>query len=447
MHLVIVGGDAAGMSAASRVKRNMPEIAVTVLEMTTDVSYSACGMPYNIADADRDMADLVVRAADAFRHKQGINLLTGYQVESIQTEKRTVLGTIQHNRASFRFSYDQLLIATGGRPVIPQLPGIDLPGVLALKSLENGRQVKAFIRNHPVKQAVIVGMGYLGMEMAEALRTRGIAVAMVKPGPDLLPWMPRELAAVVQQELLDHQVALHAGHPIQKIEKADNRLRVICDNLILTTDMILVAIGVTPNSTLAVDAGIETGIARAISVDRQLRTSNPLIYAAGDCADAYHVVTGQKTWIPLALRANRAGWAAADNICGGAVTLDGVAGTAVFKVFDLEVARTGLSQEEAHRFGFDPISVTIESRSRAHAHPGARPIRVHLVGDRRTGRLLGAQMVGREGVAHRINAVAVALHAGLSVASFYQTDLAYAPPFGPVWDPLLTAANQLLKKR
>ncbi|MFO7643650.1 MAG: FAD-dependent oxidoreductase [Desulfosarcina sp.] len=211
MHLVIVGGDAAGMSAASRVKRNRPEISVTVLEMTTDVSYSACGMPYNIADADRDMGDLVVRAADAFRHKQGINLLTGYQVESIQTEKRTVLGTMQHNHASFRFSYDQLLIATGGRPVIPQLPGIDLPGVLALKSLESGRQVKAFIRNQPVKQAVIIGMGYLGMEMAEALRTRGIAVAMVKPGPDLLPWMPRELAAVVQQELLDHQVAHFIG--------------------------------------------------------------------------------------------------------------------------------------------------------------------------------------------------------------------------------------------
>jgi len=181
-------------------------------------------------------------------------------------------------------------------------------------------------------------------------------------------------------------------------------------------------------------------------VDRKLKTSDENIYAAGDCADAYHVVTGKKTWVPLALRANRAGWAVADNICGKEVELPGVAGTAVFKVFDLEVARTGLTMEEAIKSGFDPAKVIIKTRSRAHAHPGASFIRVQMIGDKKTGRLLGAQMVGKEGVAHRINALNVALHSQMTVEEFCQTDLAYAPPFGPVWDPMLTAANQLLKR-
>ena len=446
MKFVIIGGDAAGMSAASRAKRHMPEMDVIVLEKTEDVSYSACGMPYNIADADREIGDLVVRTADVFRNKQGIDLFTGYPVDFIDTENKIVSGTIRHNGEPFRFLYDRLLIATGGRPIIPDLPGFDLPGVVALKSLQDGRRIKDHIKTNNVKKAVILGMGYIGLEMAEALRERSIDVEMVKPGPDLLPWMPRDLAAVVKQELDANQVDLHLGCKITRIEKTGDYLHVVCDDRTLNAEMVLVAVGINPNSELASRAGIETGAGNAIAVDRKLQTSDKAVYAAGDCTDAYHVVTGQKTWIPLALRANRAGWAAADNVCGKSVELDSVAGTAVFKVFGLEVARTGLSVEESHRFGFEPVDVTIQTRSRAHAHPGAETIWVSLIGDHRTGRLLGAQMVGREGVAHRINAAAVALHAAMSVASFSQTDLAYAPPFGPVWDPLLTAANQLLKK-
>jgi NADPH-dependent 2,4-dienoyl-CoA reductase/sulfur reductase-like enzyme len=445
MKFVIIGGDAAGMSAASRAKRIMPEMEVIVLEKTKDVSYSACGMPYNIADADRPIDDLVVRTADVFRSKQGIDLFTGCCAEAIDVKNDSVTGTID-NGESFRFFYDRLLIASGGRPIIPDLPGFDLPGVVALKSLVDGRRIKEHIKVNAVKNAVIIGMGYVGLEMAEALRARGIEVEMVKPGPELLPWMPRELAAEVKRELDANQVRLHLGCEITKIEKADARLGVVCKDQILTADMVLVAVGIEPNSQLAADAGIETGVGSAIAVNHKLQTSNKRIYAAGDCADAYHVVTGQKTWIPLALRANRAGWAVADNVCDKETHLEGVAGTAVFKVFNLEVARTGLSHKESQQYGFEPVDVTIKSRSRAHAHPGAETIWVNLLGDIKSGRLLGAQMVGHEGVAHRINAAAVALHAAMSVASFSQTDLAYAPPFGPVWDPLLTAANQLLKK-
>jgi NADPH-dependent 2,4-dienoyl-CoA reductase/sulfur reductase-like enzyme len=258
--------------------------------------------------------------------------------------------------------------------------------------------------------------------------------------------MPRKLAAEVRRELDANQARLHLGCEIKGIDKTADHLHIVCNDRILAADMVLVAIGIEPNSQLAADAGIETGVGSAIAVNHKLQTSNEAVYAAGDCADAYHVVTGQKTWIPLALRANRAGWAVADNVCGKATSLEGVAGTAVFKVFNLEVARTGLSLEESNRYGFEPVDVTIQTRSRAHAHPGAATIWVNLIGDKKSGRLLGAQMVGREGVAHRINAVAVALHGQMSVKAFSETDLSYAPPFGPVWDPLLTAANQLFKK-
>ena len=445
MRFVIIGGDAAGMSAASRAKRNNPVLDVTVLEKTMDVSYSACGMPYNIADPEREIEDLVVRQAHVFREKQDINLLTGHCVESIDPVGRTVSGTSLQGKA-FDVPYDKLLIATGGAPIIPDLVGFDLPGVMALKSLDDGRKIKAYIQSNHVKKVVIIGMGYIALEMCEALRARSIDVDMIKPRPVFLPWMEKELADVVKNEVQTHQIKLYLGHTIEKIDLENKRLKVMCSDLVLEADMVLVAIGIKPNSELATQAGLDLGVKNAIVVNKKLQTSNKNIYAAGDCADAHHVVTGEKTWIPLALRANRAGWAVADNVCGKSIELPGIAGTAVFKVFDIEVARTGLTVDEAKHFGFDPVKVTIKTRSRAHAHPGASKIHVHMVGDTKTGHLLGIQMVGKEGVAHRINAVAVALHNQMTVKDYCQTDLAYAPPFGPTWDPTLTAANQLLKK-
>ena len=445
MKFLIIGGDAAGMSAAGKAKRNSPDMEVTVLEKTSDVSYSACGMPYNIADPQREIEDLVVRHAQVFREKQDINLLTGHLVHSIDPGKRKVSG-ISDQGTAFEFSYDKLLIATGGSPIIPDLPGFDLPAVKVLKSLDDGRKIKAYIRQNNVQKAVIIGMGYIGLEMCEALRALSITVDTVKPGPVFIPWMESDLSDTVKKEVESHDVTIHTGHQVEKIESKNNRLNVVCKDLTLDADLVLVAMGIRPNSGLALNAGIQSGAASAIGVDKRLRTSDENIYAAGDCADAYHVVTGEKVWVPLALRANRAGWAVADNVCGKNVELPGIAGTAVFKVFDLEVARTGITSTEAIKSGFTPVSETIKTRSRAHAHPGASTIWVHMIGDQKTGRLLGAQMVGNEGVAHRINAVAVALHNQMSVEQFSQTDLAYAPPFGPVWDPLLTAANQLLKR-
>ena len=401
-------------------------------------------MPYNVADAARDMDDLIVRPAQVFKEKQGIDVRIEHRVETIDPSGKTVTGRTSAGEP-FEVPYDKLLIATGARPIVPDLSGIESPGVMALKNLEDGRMIKAFIKNESVKKAVILGMGYIAFEMCEAFRAREIAVEMIKPRPVFIPWMNEQLASIVKEEVEANQVKVHLGQPIERIERNEKGLRLIGTGLQLDGDMVLVAVGVRPNSKLAGNAGLALGPGGSISVDRMLRTSDPDIYAAGDCADAFHVVTGRRTWIPLALRANRAGWAVADNVLGGKVELQGVAGTAVFKVFDLEVARTGLSVEEARKAGFEPAEVVIQSRSRAHNHPGSSMISVQLVGDKRTGRLLGAQMLGKEGAAHRINAPAVALHAKMSVEEFSQSDLAYAPPFGPSWDPLLTAANQLVK--
>lgn len=445
MKFVVIGGDAAGMSGASRAKRNNPDLEVIVLEKTPDVSYSACGMPYNLADPSREMDDLIVRQAHVFREKQGIDLRTGHEVKSIDRSSRRVYGT-KENGEEFEVPYDKLLIATGGSPLKPDIPGIENPGVVVLKSLVHGRRIKEFIRTHHVKRAVIIGMGYIALEMCESLKALGIEVDMVKPRPVFLPWFNEKLSSVIKEEVESNGINMYPGQEIKRIEAGDNTLRVVCSESDLEGQMVLAAIGIKPNSEIASEGGLELGISNSIAVDRTVRTSDQDIFSAGDCADAFHVVTGEKTWIPLALRANRAGWAAADNATGKNVELQGIAGTAVFKVFDLQVARTGLNFQEAEKAGFEPSQMVIKGRSRAHAHPGNTDLWVQMVGDKKTGRLLGAQLVGKEGAAHRVNAPAVALHQHMTVEKFSRCDLAYAPPFSPVWDPMLTAANQLLKR-
>jgi NADPH-dependent 2,4-dienoyl-CoA reductase/sulfur reductase-like enzyme len=443
MHFLIIGGDAAGMSAASRARRNQPEMKITVLEQTRDVSYSACGMPYNIADPARDMDDLVARRASVFREKQDIDLLTGHRADFIDRSNRIVGGQSADGKI-FQYSYDKMLIATGASPVRPDLPGLDLRGVMTLKSLQDGRMIKQYMKDRSVSRVVIIGMGYIGMEMAEAFTARDLMVDMISI--DFLPGFHSQIQDIVRESLLAHKVRLHPEYRLESVERKGDALQVMFDGQKTEVDMVLLGIGIMPNSALAKNAGLNLGPHKSVAVDQSLKTSDDDIYAAGDCADAFHVVTGERTWIPLGLRANRAGWAAADSISGKPVSLPGVAGTAVFKVFDLQVARTGLNLAEAKKAGFSPVEVMIKGRSRAHSHPGSDSLWVQMVGDVPSGRLLGVQMVGREGVAHRINAPAVALHNKMTVADFSQTDMAYAPPFSPVWDPMLVAANQLLKE-
>ena len=285
MEFLVIGGDAAGMSAASRAKRHRPDLKVTVLEKTADVSYSACGMPYNIADPDRSIEDLVVRRAEVFRDKQGIDLLTGIEATAIDPAARNV-ATRSADDQERTFHYDRLLIATGATAIKPDIPGIDLPGVMVLKSLAHGRALKAFIDRQAVKKTVIIGMGYIALEMCEALRERGIAVEMVKPRPTFLPWMETGMAEVVKAELEAQGVVVHLGLPVSHIEKADGRLAVIGPDLALEADLVLVAVGVKPASALAAAAGLETSVSQArtssLSTPSATETSAPMACSAID---------------------------------------------------------------------------------------------------------------------------------------------------------------------
>ena len=445
MRYVIIGGDAAGMSASSRLKRRAPGSEVIVFEKTGDVSYSACSMPYNIADPETPMDKLVVRSADAFRNNQGIDLRTGHMVESIDSAAKTVRGTDAAGK-EFVQAYDKLLIATGARAVIPSVPGMDLDGVFRLKTLGDGRMIKSYIEGRDIRKAVIIGMGYIALEMAESLRARGIEVTMIKKRPNLLPWMIPDLSEQVLKQLEEQDVELRPGLPLEGIEREGELLKVLAGGEVFEADLVLSAVGVVPETQLAESAGIKLGAAGAYSIDENMRTSVPDIYSAGDCADIGSIITGRKIWVPLALTANRGGRVAADNMLGEDVRFSGIAGTSVFKVFDLEVARTGLSVSEAEAAGFKPVYKAAVSKSKAHIFPGAAAVHASFIADAESGRILGAQMVGREGVARRINAAAVALQAEMSLSDFYECDLAYAPPFSPVWDPLLTAASVLIKK-
>ncbi len=445
MRLVIIGGDAAGMSAASRAKRMRPETEVIVFEQGRDVSYSACAMPYNIADREGDMDSLIVRPADVFMKKEGIDLRLGHRVLSIDRKGKSL--TVEREGGEhLTCPYDKLIIATGASPILPDIPGIGSGGVMPLKTLEEGRRIKAFLAGRVVRRAVIMGTGFIAMEMAEALRELDISVDLVEVRDTLFPWMHEALREALRLELEKHGVKILLGRRVESIESAGDGLTVVCNDIRLECDMVIPAVGVRPNSGLASACGLELGPAGSIATDSFTRTGDADIYSAGDCADAFNVITGKRVWVPLALRANRTGRAAAENICGEAVELQGIVGTAVFKVFGLQVARTGLSLQEALDAGFDPVEVMIESRARAHSYPGGGTVLVAMTGDRKSGRLLGVQMTGQESAAHRINSAAVALHARMTVDALWQCDMAYAPPFSPVWDPLLVAARELMKK-
>ncbi|MFH1131387.1 MAG: FAD-dependent oxidoreductase, partial [Pseudomonadota bacterium] len=328
---------------------------------------------------------------------------------------------------------------------IPGLADLWGKGAYPLKNLEHGRNLKRALAKKP-RSAVIIGGGYIGLEVTEGLHQQGLDITIVEAAPHILPFLPESLRERAIAEAKAQGVTFHIGVRANRIEKATSEKFVLQTDVgELRTDLVIVATGVQPNSELAANANLKLAVAKSIAVDEFLFTSNPDILAAGDCADAIHGITGQSTWIPLALRANRAGKLAGANALGKKNRIPPVMGTAVFKFFNLQIARTGLSETEAALAGFETTSALIQSSTRAHYYPGGGKLLVWLLADKKTRKLLGGAMVGPEGAAHRIDTIVAALHAGLTVEQLYNMDLAYAPPFGPSWSPLLTCASQLAK--
>jgi CoA-dependent NAD(P)H sulfur oxidoreductase len=439
--VVVVGGDAAGMSAASQIRRANPALEVLVFEKGPFASYGACGMPYYIAGEIAAAEELLALKPDQFTAR-GIEVRLEHEVVEVKPGARTVEVVGTGGRMTER--YDYLVLATGGEVVVPQWEGLELENVFFLRGLHDGIALRHFVDERQPEQAVIVGTGLVGVEMAEALLKRGVQVTMIGRSQRLLSTFEPEFARGVSDELTERGLRLVFECQVERLEGRDGRVSgVVTDQGNFVADLVLPAIGIRPAAGLAKRAGIGLGKSGGITVSERMKTDAPGVFAAGDCAEVTHVVTGEKVFSPLALTANRTGRVAGDNLAADSLgkvssqRFRGTAGTLVTKVFDLTVAQTGLSPLEAERSGFDAAIFERRSRSRAKYYPGGSDIATRIAVDRRTRRLLGAQMIGREGVAGRIDVFATALFNRMTVDDIYNLELAYAPPYGPVYDPVI----------
>ncbi|MFO0695204.1 MAG: FAD-dependent oxidoreductase [Polyangiales bacterium] len=445
LRIVVIGGVAAGTSAASQAKRRRPEARVTLVERGAHVSYGACGIPYNLEDPSRSMDDLVVVSAQTFRSERGIDVRLRTEAVAIDTDAKLVRLRDLATSEESELPYDKLVIATGAAPVKLPIPGMDLPGVHHLRELEDGCALKERLATGNVRRAAIIGAGYIGMEVAEAFRFRGLEVVVLEKTDQVVPGFEREIATRVAEEARANGVRLELGIDVHGLEKRGDTLVCRTDRGEIEADLVLVSVGVRPNVALAKAAGIQLGPTGAIAVDDRQRTSVPDVFAAGDCCEAFHRLTGMPAYVPLGTTANKQGKVAGANAVGGDVRFAGIVGTAGFKVFDLEVARTGLGAGEIARLGRRVSRSTSTQSSRGHAYPGGAPVTSVLFVDPETHTILGAQMVGHAAVAKRIDVFATAILAGLTVEEVEDLDLSYAPPFAPVYDPILIAANVATK--
>ena len=447
--LVIVGGVAAGLAAAMEARRASPDLPITVFERTGDISYGACGLPYVVAGLIPSTDALVLHTPEYFRERHQIEVRTNCEALELLPSKSVV--RVREGGDVREVGYGSLVLATGAAAVCPPLPGRDLEGVFVLRHMRDGRRLLRFFEEARPRAAVVVGAGYIGLEMAEAFSARGLRTTLVESSETVMGALGGRARDLVADEMRAHGVEVTFGERVTAFEGEGGRVaRVLTDaGRVLEADVVSVGVGVHPEVALALAAGVEVGESGAVVTDERQRTSAPGVYAAGDCCEVLHRVSGRRVWHPLGQPAVRQGWVAGANAASGDSNTEarytGVVGTNVVKVFGLEAARTGLSLEEARESGFDAEETEGETHSRAGYYPGGSKIHTRLVADAR-GRLLGAEMIGREGVAQRIDVYAAALHAGLKVEDVERLDLAYSPPFAPTIDPIIRAAHRAARQ-
>lgn len=442
MRIVIVGGVAAGMSAASRAKRQNPEAEVVVFERGDWISYGACGLPYVLGGDVQSWEALVARTPAQMRAR-GIGVRLGHEVIDIDSSAATVTVLDHASGLTSQEPYDKLLIATGVSAMVPDWAKTKLAGVHVLREIPDGQAIEASLQG--AKQVCIVGGGYIGIELAEAFRQRGLHVVMLEKAPDIAGRiLDPEYRQRVQAELEKNGVDVRCGVTVEGLTGKDGQVTgVQTDAGLVQADLVIVAIGVKPNVALAKAAGVRLGKTGAIAVNNHQETSVAGIYAAGDNCQSLHRVTRRQVHIPLGLTANRMGRVAGVNMAGGKAKFPGVVGTGIFKFFGLGAARTGVTQAEAEALGLHAVSVDVSSTDHAGYYFDASPIHVRLTAEKGTGRLLGAQMIGCRESIKRVDVVAVLLHNRGKVQDLAEADLAYAPPFSSVWDVLLVAAERL----
>jgi len=446
LKIIIIGGNAAGMSAASKARRNDSQAEITVFEKSGAISYGSCGLPYFISDDIKDVQKLVAISRKDFMEKRKIAVHLFQQALSFDARKRVVVLKDLNTGTLREETYDRLIIATGARAVLPKLSGIELENVFTLRTLQDGLRIKSFVDQTQPRTVVIVGAGYIGLELAEALSKRGLQVHLVEMLDQVMPNMDEDMAGVIREELEKQKVKLYLSNALRALEGQGRVEQVLLgDGRKISAEMVIISIGVKPNTDFALTGGIQLGRSGAIAVNERMQTNIRHVFAAGDCAEAKSRITNKATYLPLGTTANKQGRIAGDNATGRQTRFKGITSTSAVKVFNLEVASTGISSAFAERLKLAVQSVRIISKSRAGYFPGVEKIVVKLIFAPQGGRLLGAQLVGGEGVAKRIDVLSVAVQQKMTVEEVAASDLSYAPPFAPVWDPILVAANQAVK--
>jgi NADPH-dependent 2,4-dienoyl-CoA reductase/sulfur reductase-like enzyme len=438
--LVVIGGDGAGMAAAMQARRRQPYLEIVALEKGPWTSYSACGIPYLVGGEVGSLEQLVARTPQAFRDNHRIDVRLHHEALGIDHARRQIEVRDHLHQRTIQLGYDKLHLATGARPTRPDHPGIDSDHVRGVQTLDDAKVLLDQARTGRCESVAVVGGGYIGLEMAEAFVRWGASVTLLEGGDQLMRTLDADMAARLLAPMEAMGIDIRLGTPVAGFEPGAVLLE---DGSSCPADLVVLGLGGTPSSELARDAGVATGVRGAVSVDRRQRTNLDGVYAAGDCCESWHLVSGRSVHVALGTVANKQGRVAGINLGGGYATFPGVVGTAITKVCSLEVGRTGLTEVEAAAAAIDAVAATIDATTRAAYLPDAEPMAVKLVAERGTGRLLGGQIVGGTGSAKRIDTVATALHARMRVDEVIDLDLAYAPPFSSVWDPVAVAARAL----
>ena len=445
--VVVIGGVAAGPKVASKIKRLRPDADVTVVEKGEFLSYAGCGLPYYVSGVVNEQKELmctpvgVVRDPVFFQKVKDVRALNHTEAVQIDREQKRVRVRNVRDGDDAWLDYDKLVLATGARPVVPPIPGVDLANVFTLHGVQDAEGIRAVLAEKTAHDVTIVGGGLIGVEATEAIAEHGCRVTIVEMLPQILTILDWEVARLVEQHLETHAVKVLTGTRVTALEGDGQVERVVTEQGAFPADMVVLAIGVRPLVTLAREAGLKIGRIGAIQVDTHMQTSDPDIYAAGDCVQSLDLVTGEPTYVPLGSTANKQGRVAAVNVCGGDDLFPGVLGSTVCKVFDYGVARTGLTEAKARELGYDVVAALAPAPDKAHFMPEARPLLLKLVVDAGTRRLLGAQATGPGDGSKRIDVAAMAITAGMTVDDLAGADLAYAPPYAPAMDNIITAAN------
>ena len=437
MKVIIVGGVAGGATAAARLRRLNENAEIIMIERFGYVSYANCGLPYYIGGTITDRSKLTLQTPQSFRNRFDVDARVRQEVVAIDRAARTVTIRRLDDGTVYVEGYDKLILSPGARPVTPDLPGIDAERLFTLRTVEDTYAVADFIDREQPRRATVVGAGFIGLEMAENLRERGLEVTVVQRGEHVMPVLDADMASLLHNHLREHGVELLLKADVTGFEETSDAIStILADGRVLESDLVMLSIGVAPESTLAREAGLELGLRGSIKVDAAMRTSDPDIYAVGDAVEVTNVVTGSPALIALAGPANKQGRIAADNICGLESEFGGSQGSSVLKLFELDAASTGLTLTAARAVGIDAEAVILSPANHATYYPGAETMTLKVVFERGTGRILGGQAIGRGGVDKRIDVLAVAIRARMTAANLTELDLAYAPPYSSAKDPV-----------